>query len=235
MLSRPLLSVVIGLVFASLFSACSKSDSTTGPSQSAPTIPTFAFKGPGSNTNSAGLQAVNLYVSSLNAIPSSAAPFLGVTPVRVDNTWTWTYTYSTLTMKLTGTTQSDASVQWKVVLNGVDPADGTAFANWTALEATSSADGKTGSGKIYVRNQTVVSNDITWTTSNNVLTGTLRPYVNNNPVGQTIVVNNPDSSGELRVSIGTAMIYKAIWQANGSGQWWSYDSNGVQTGTGNWT
>ena len=52
---------------------------------------------------------------------------------------------------------------------------------------------------------------------------------------QTIVVNNPDNSGQLTLYSGTTLTFKAVWLPNGSGQWWTYDPNGAQSGIGNWT
>lgn len=226
----------VTLALVVLIAGCSKNESSPTEIQpSSPTLPSIIFKGPGSSGSDAGLNLIRSYVANADLFAVALAPLAATTPVQSGSTWTWSYVNKTLTLVLTATKQSDGSYLWRLVFNGVDPNDGTTYDHWLGVEGTTSADGKTGSGKNYVRNKTVVANEFNWTTANNVLTGTVKSYFNGIVVGQTVVVNNPDNSGEVRVSIGSILIYKAIWQANGSGQWWSYDSNGVQTGTGTWT
>jgi hypothetical protein len=219
-----------------LIAGCSKKDSgPTEPEGSAPSIPVVTFKGP--NTNSSDTQAtlVKSYVSAMNGYTMIFAPFTALQGVQSGNAWTWTYAEGTLTVKFTATRQGDGSFTWKMVLNGTDPSDGTVYNNWTGIEGTTSADGKNGNWKIYEDNKSSLDAEYVWTTTNNVLTGTLKYYSSGILAGQTVVVNNPDNTGELRMYEGTTMTYKAVWQANGSGQWWTYNLSGAQTGTGTWT
>jgi hypothetical protein len=218
-----------------LVAGCSKNESSPTEAQpSSPQLPSIVFKGPGSNASDAGLIMMRSYVANVNSFAIALAPFAVTTPVQSGSTWTWTIVNKTLTLVLTATNQGDGTYQWKLVFDGVDPTDGTTYDHWLGVEGASSADGKTGNGRSFVRNKSLVASEFNWTVTNNVLTGTLKPYVNGAAIGQTVVVNNPDNSGELRVYIGSTLITKAVWQANGSGQWWSYDANGVQTGTGTW-
>jgi hypothetical protein len=123
---------------------------------------------------------------------------------------------------------------WKLVLNGVDPSDGVSYNNWTALQGTTSSDGKNGSFKAYEENKTTFELEFDWTTVNSVLTGTHKEYDNGAFTGRNVIVNNPDNSGSMMLYTGAVNTKKATWIANGSGQWWSYNSSGAQTGTGTW-
>ncbi|MBM4162305.1 MAG: hypothetical protein FJ217_14545 [Ignavibacteria bacterium] len=236
MFPRFLKFFLLSALLAVFVAGCSKNDtSPTEPEGSAATIPTISFKGPNTNSQDVNAVMVKNYVSAMNSYSLIFTPLLALQGSQSGNTTTWTYTDRTLTVKFSATRQSDGSYSWKMVLNGVDPDDQTVYNNWTALEGTTSADGKNGNWKIYEENTTVLLAEYIWTTNNNVLTGTLKEYMGSALEYQSIVVNNPDNSGELRIYTGSAMTYKAVWQANGSGQWWTYDLNGTQTGTGNWT
>lgn len=226
----------VTLALMVLVAGCSKNQSSPTEAQpTSPPLPNILFKGPGNTGYDAALILVRSYVTNANSFALTLAPLAAIAPVRTQNTWTWTYVNRTLTLVLTATSQIDGTYLWNLLFDGTDPLDGTAYSQWLGVEGVTSADGKTGSGKIYVRNKSSVGSEFSWVTTNSILTGTLKPYINNTAVGQTIVVNNPDNSGEVRVYSGSILIYKSVWQANGSGQWWTYDANGVQTGTGSWT
>lgn len=229
---------LIGATLATLLmiAGCSKNDSSPTESQSStPPLPNIVFRGPASSTNDPGLILLQSYVSNANSLALAFAPFAFVTPVHSGNTWTWTFVNKTLTMALTAVNQTDGTYVWNLFLDGVDATDGTSYAHWLGVEGTTSADGKSGSGKTFVRNKSTVSSEFNWSTTNNILTGTLKPYLNGVMAGQTVIVNNPDNSGEVRAYTGSILVYKSVWLSNGSGQWWTYDANGVQTGSGSWT
>ena len=236
MIQRQTLLFAPLLLFAFMLAGCSKDDSSsTGPEATAPTVPTITFKGPNTNSTDGNAQMVKSYVSSMNVFTTMFAPYQFLQSTRDGNTWTWNYTQSTLTVKMTSTAQSDGTYLWKVIFNGQEPSGSTTYNNWTAMEGSTSGDGKSGSWKIYDENTTVIAGDFTWSTTNNILTGTQKEYNNGTSTGQVVVVNNPDNTGEMRVYTGTVVTYKATWTAAGSGQWWTYNSSGTQTGTGSWT
>jgi hypothetical protein len=229
---------LIGAILRALLgiAGCSKDESTPTENQpSAPPLPNIVFKGPSSSTNGPGLVILQSYVANANSLAIAFAPFVFTTPVHSGNTWTWTFINKTLTMALTAANQTDGTNVWNLFLDGTDPTDGTPYAHWLGVEGTTSADGKSGNGKSFVRNKSTVSSEFNWTTTNNILTGTLKPYNNGTMAGQTVIINNPDNSGEVRAYAGSILVYKSVWLSNGSGQWWTYDANGVQTGTGSWT
>ena len=198
--SRLLMSLIVVLLAALMIAGCSKNESSpTEPEGGTPTIPTVSFKGPNTNSQDNNAVMVKSYVAAINALTTAFAPLAALPGVQNGNVWTWTYTDRTLTIRFTATRQGDGSYVWKMVLNGIDPDDQTVYNNWTAIEGTSSADSKSGSWKIYAENTTTLEAEYIWTTVNNVLTGTLKEYTNNVVSYQTVVTNNPDNSGELKV------------------------------------
>jgi hypothetical protein len=224
------------LLTAIFIAGCSKnSNSPTEPAAQSPTLPLITFKGPNTTSSDPNAQMVQLYVTAMNAYTTAFAPYAALPSTRNGNTWTWNYSVGTFSIVLTSTVQSDGSYQWKMVMNGVDPSDSTLYNNWTATTGTTSGDGKNGSWNIYETNTTTLVAKYEWTTNNNVLTGTLTSYSSGVVDGKVVVINNPDGSGELDEYTGTVVVYRSVWQANGSGQWWTYDLGGVQTGTGTWS
>jgi hypothetical protein len=224
------------LLFAFILSGCSKDDSSPTEQQvTAPTVPALVFKGPNTASTETNAQMIKSYVAAMNTFTTMFAPYQYLQSVRDGNTWTWTYTEGTLTVKMTSTSQSDGTYLWKLIFNGKDPSSTLTYNNWTGMEGSTSADGKSGSWKIYDDNTTTIAGDFSWSTTNNILTGTQKEYTNGTSTGQIVLVNNPDNTGEMRVYTGTVVTYKATWTATGSGQWWTYGSTGAQTGTGSWT
>jgi hypothetical protein len=230
-----------GLVAGTLAVAiigCSKNNSSpTQPQNTPPSLPSVAFKGPVTNSQDQNAQQAKLHIQSINGYTGVLAPYTGLQGTASGNSWTWTYVVQNLTAVLTATQQSDGSYYWKLVLNGTDPNTNTLYNNWMAIDGTTSADGKSGNFKVYVPNTTTMLAQFAWSPSpNGVLTGTFKLYDNTGAViSQIDIVNNGDGSGEVRLSTGGTLSFRAVWQANGSGQWWRYDANGNQTATGNWT
>jgi hypothetical protein len=217
---------------------CSKNDkSPTQPQNTAPLLPSIAFNGPNTSSQDPNAQQAKLHIQTINGYTNILAPFAGLQATLNGNSWTWTYNVQNLMATLTATQQSDGSYYWKLVLNGTDPNTNTAYNNWTAIDGTTSAGGKNGNFKGYSPNTTTLLAEFAWSTSlNGVLTGTFKLYDNTGAVTSQIdIVNNSDGSGEVRLSTAGTLSFKAVWLANGSGQWWKYDANGNQTATGSWT
>jgi hypothetical protein len=236
MVHRSTFFVASLLTLTLLIPGCSKKDSSpTEVQTSPPTIPALLFKGPNTNSTETNAQMIKSYVSTMNSFTTMFVPYQYIQSVQNGNTWTWNYTDQTLTVKMTATSQSDGGYLWKLILNGKDPSDGVTYNNWTGMEGTTSADGKSGIWKIYQENTTILATDFTWSTTNSVLTGTQKNYTGEGPTSQIVLVNNPDNTGEMRIYTGSVVTYKATWTAAGSGQWWTFNSSGVQTGTGSWT
>ena len=224
--------ICFGLMIALLSSGCT--NSPTAPEQSTPTIPSISFKGPKTNSSDPNAQSVITSVASLNVYTEQLTLLGSLPSVQKGNTRTWTYTFKQLTATLTATAQADGSDQWALVLNGTDTS-GTNYSNFTVGRGTTSADGKNGTWDLYDSTSTSPLSELSWTTTNDILNGTLKSFQGGSVNAQTIVVNNPDNSGQLTLYSGTTLTFKAVWLPNGSGQWWTYDPNGAQSGIGNWT
>ncbi len=233
-----LIVLTFGVALLLTAAGCSKNSSPTSPqSTTPPTFPTVTLKGP--NTNSSDTFAVRTKsdIADLNASVSSPyiALLLSVTPVHTGNTWTWTIAEGTFSISASATTQSGGSNAWTVTMNGTAPGDTIAYNNWTAITGTSSADGKNGSFDTHVPNATTIAGTAVWTTSSNgQLVATLSVFSQSILAAKSIVTNNADGSGELDEFEGTIPAFKSTWVAAGSGTWWTYDSHGTQTSTGNW-
>jgi hypothetical protein len=231
-LVRPLTVIAI---LAMVAAGCSKEDSsTTEPEQTAPTPPNISFKGPTTSSTDINPQKVKSMVASFNAYSVALSPYSALPAVQKGNVWTWTYTQGTFSITFTGTAQADGTNAWKMVMNGPDPSSGVTYNNWTRIEGTSSANGQNGSFKAFDTNSTNQTGEFTWSTVNNILTGIQKAIDQSVMIARVVVINNPNGTGEVTTYTGTTLAYHAVWQANGSGEWWSYDQNGQQNGTGIW-
>jgi hypothetical protein len=229
--------LVAGMLALALIGCSKDNNSPMQPPNVAPPLPSITFNGPVTNSQDQNAQQAKLHVQTTNAYINILAPFTGQQGTLNGNTWTWTYSLQTLTATLTATQQSDGSYYWRLVLNGTDAGSSTTYNNWTAIDGTTSADGKNGNFNAYAPNTTTLLAGFAWSTSSNgVLTGTFKLYDNGSTVASQIdIVNNSDGTGEVRLSTGGTLSFRAAWLANGSGQWWKYDANGNQIGTGTWT
>ena len=222
----------VALGLALFFVGCGKSeDSPTEPQEEAPPIPTVRFKGPNTTSQDPYAQTAKLAAEWFNVVTSIWDAFRSLPATREGNTWKWTYTAGGVTHTYTGTKQADGSVQWRYTLNG------GGYSNWTALEGSTSGDGKSGNWKAYEDKSTRLDVELSWSTSTaNVLSGVWRDYENGVPDERIEMTNNPDGSGEMKMyNRANILILRIVWQSNGSGQWWTYSDTGQQTGTGRWT
>ena len=222
----------IGWTITLLASGCTKSPN--GPEQSTPTIPSLTFNGPKTSSSDPNAQSVISEVATMNAFTQQLSALRSMPGVQKGTARTWTYTSKALTVTLTATAQPDGSDQWVLVLNGTDTS-GTTYNNFTVGSGTTSAGGKNGTWDLYDSTSTSPLSELSWTTTNTILNGTLKSFLGGSIVAQTVVVNNPDNSGELTLYSGTLLTFKAVWSPDGSGQWWTYGPNDAQTGTGSWT
>lgn len=104
---------------------------------------------------------VQLFLALANAYANPALM------TQVNGVWTYSVTEDGVTMTITSSKQSNGTYRWLVKLNGTDTNDGTVYANWTAMEANSTADGKSGSVIIYSDDPTpgtIVDVSFTWST-----------------------------------------------------------------------
>ncbi len=230
--------LTIGLAVALLVAGCNKNNNPLDTS-GAPSFPSLTLKGPNTNSSDAHAQETKSTIATFNAetSPTYVALLTAVNPTQSGNTWTWTSVQGTLTLTTSATKQNDGSYAWSVKLNGTDPFTDSTYNNWVAITGTSTSDNKTGNFNTYNPNTTVLLGNVAWSTgADSVLTATLTSYNNGTLTGKGVVVNNPNSTGELDLYTGTVLTYKSIWKADGTGTWYTYDATtGNQTGTGTWS
>ena len=229
-------TVVLG---AFMVVGCSKkSAAPTEPTVSAPSIPEYTFTGPTTSSNDPYAAEVKALTQSANVYTAYFATFGSQVGTQNGNTWTWTYSAPNWSITFTGTKNSDGSYTWKWVENGTDPQTQTTYNNWTLLEGTSGADGKTGEWKIYQDNTTTLSATYSWSVdANGTAMATLTDYMDDGTTvnSKIVITNNSDKSGEVDSYDGTTLTFKATWTSSGTGQWWEYDTDGTSLGNGSWT
>ncbi|HTP79090.1 MAG TPA: hypothetical protein VMM57_01660 [Bacteroidota bacterium] len=231
------------LAIAVCSSGCSKnSSSPTSSTGTAPGIPSVTFVGPTTTSTDTYAELTTSYALSANAYSSAFfAGFAAGSAKDNGGVWTWTVTANGVTVTFTATKQSDGSYAWKWSVNGTETGSGVTYNNWTFLNGTSSADGKSGEWKVYNDNATTLAADYVWAAGVNGSvtseTGTLSTYdaTGSSVTAKLIVINRSDKTGEVDVYNNAVLVFKATWVANGSGQWTVYNSEGTQTGTGSWS
>lgn len=233
MKKQKLFSILILLFAALLITSCSKKDDNpTGPQEQAPALPNVAFKGPNTNSTDATAQQTKGLVESMNAYPMFfSGMFASTKPTSSGNEWKWVYSAGNgATVTYSASKNTDGSYTWRMIFNGV--IDGVSYVNWKFLEGTTSADGKSGTWKIYDDNTTILIAEYNWSTNSaGVLNGTFIGYENGVLEVKMEITNRPDNSGELLLYDKTVLVLKSIWLANGTGEWWSY---GSQPAHGTW-
>lgn len=232
-----LLSFLILILFAA---GCSKNDSgpsspTNNPGNSTPpAVPTVSFRGPASTAQNPSLFLINGYIQAMNILTNYSNMFANVQATFDNGVWTRKFLNGTITALLTTTQLSNGTYSWKLTFNGTS--DSASYVNWLALEGTSSADGKTGTWKLYANNTNLLQGEYTWQRNDDgSLAGTIRQYNNGTEQTRIEAKNNSDNSGQVTVYSKNNLSYKAIWQSDGTGQWWQYDSTGSIVHQGTWS
>ena len=101
-------------------------------------------------------------------------------------------------------------------------------------------DGSSGYANYYMDCSTEIVLEWSWeTNSEDVFNFVLITHGDNE--GNVIdITSNPNGSGEIKASTFTnsptilTIDYRAVWNADGSGQWWTY-TNGIVTDTKEWS
>lgn len=198
-------------------------DKTTDPSSSdKPVLAVASISLPAANMIDTCNAKAYTYAATAQALIQFATvyanPALGTS---VNGVWTWSITESGVNATMTARLLDDGRYSWKLVLNGTDTDDGTVYSNWTAFEATSSADGKSGTLTIYDDSptpSTTVDLVVTWSTgANNVATVELE-FVQENV--KFVLVSN-GTTGEVTeyVKVGGNWIgtgFHATWTGPGA-------------------
>ncbi|MFA6540216.1 MAG: hypothetical protein WCT99_01310 [Bacteroidota bacterium] len=226
------------LFAAALFGMIGCDKSTTDSSDpKKPVVPKASVTGPQTQSSDQHAQQANAFAEMVNGFANFASAYSSLPGTQNGNTWTYSYGQGGYSMTMTAVVATDGSVTWKMVFNGQEPGDSVVYNNWTAMEGTVSGDGKSGSWKIYHDNSTVIAAQFDFATAANG-TVTSELVVNNENgtlEGSYRFINNADGSGEAYYYNGTVLAMKFVWAANGAGSWWTYDTNGTETGTGIWS
>jgi hypothetical protein len=228
--------IALGTVGCSKKSSSPTQTTTTTP----PAFPTVSFSGPKTTSTDTYAAITQEVATTPNQFNVFFSLFAGANATQNGNSWVWMYAVSGFTVTFTETLLSDGSYTWKLVENGKEPGTNITYSNKTLFEGTRSADGKSGEWKFYYDTTAALLSDFTWATTGSgtstTITGTMNLYDSSGAfLEQNIIKNNSDGSGEVDQYLGTVLTFKAVWAANGSGQWWTYDFTGVQSGTGTWT
>jgi hypothetical protein len=199
-------------------------DKATDPANEKPVIAVASVSVPAANFNDTCNVRAYTYASTVQALIQMANLYGNPQLMtQVNGVWTYTMTEDGVTVTITAQKQSDGQYTWRLKLNGTDTNDGTVYTNWTAMEATSSADGKSGTLRIYSDSptpSTTVDVQLTWSTgANNVVTVTMEfPQENM----RFVLVSN-GTTGEvteyMRTSPTSSWVttgYHATWTAPGA-------------------
>lgn len=233
-------AIAVLLFILVVVQGCSKKDdsSPTEAKTNPPSLPKVEFKGPNTTSTDTYAQITKGYVSAFNGFSTIFTAYASVGATSSGNTWTWSATNGSLKVTFTATLQTDGSYSWKCHYDGTY--SGKTYSNWAVWEGTTSADGKSGNWQIYDEDlpatKTLVAKYEWATNSSGTLTGTFWSYDNGALSDRLVVINNADGTGEVYSYSGTVLTFKSKWSANGTGQWWMYNSTtGSQTGSGSWT
>ncbi len=240
------LVVVLSFVFVI---GCSDDESSpTGNNNTSDQAPTFSIDSitvPPAMAQSSDLHAqmAVTYIALANSFsaygmwfyPPSTSPKDTPVPFAAGGPWVYTWTVDSLTITLTITEQGDKWV-WEITFTGTD--DGEHFNNWLFIHAEAAKDDSTGVLIVYEPVTTDIAVRWTWSVDSQ---GTRHIVYEVPGVGGTKieVTAYSDNSGELKyyeyVNGQYVMLTRIVWNSNGSGQWWTYDYDGVLTGSGSWS
>jgi len=185
------------------------------------------------STDPMAQQAVT-YVMMANAFSAYGSWFTSPTTSE-GPPWTYTWTVDNLTITLT-VTEEGTNWVWDIVLSGTD-GDYT-YDNWLFIHAEQAKDCSSGQLMIYMPVTTEICLEWSWSVdAEGVYTFVMTSYYEEEGLKVEITVN-PDNSGELKLYTEVSEVYlltfRAVWQADGSGQWWTYVA-GLQTDSGSWS
>ena len=150
-----------------------------------------------------------------------------------ENEWSIT---DSMTMKIKST-ETNTKYTWELFLNGID--EGAVYNNWRMMYVEELKDGSSGFSNYYMDGSTELLLEWSWETNSEDIFHFV--FIRHGDNGEVIdITSNPDGSGEIKASSFTnsptklTLTYKAVWNADGSGQWWTY-TNGVVTDTKEWS
>ena len=225
--------VALSSIFLLFGVGCFQKETLTGNESVVPSIPNVVFSGPLSNNVPTDLkQYVGLFKG--NGETSVGLSYLDLaiflTPSVDGNTYTWQVNWGQIDAVIKAVLNSDNAVDWTVTIDGTQ--NDVNYSNWVAMTGNSNLDGNTGEWDIFSTNSTLKSADFTWLVgSDDVKHGTLE-LISTNHIYE--LTNNPNKSGSLILKENNVTVYRADWNADGSGSWTTWDAQGSQTDTDSW-
>jgi hypothetical protein len=234
---------LLGALVIALAVSCSKSTEPNGNGD-APAWEGDTIGVPAAMANSQDPQAqmAMAWINMANAIggftgmfepPEQATISPSIQGIQ-DETWEYSWTNNGLTVTLTITETSDRYT-WEVKYDGTD---GTyVYDNWVFIEAEGMKDASSMWLKVYEPVTTLLSSEWVWTYDGSTVECVFTSYYQGIPQMKVEITSNSDLSGEINVYeyVGTSWLldWRAVWAADGSGQWWDYEA-GVLVNQGTW-
>ncbi len=179
-------------------------------------------------------QKVVSYIGLLNSFHemSSLLTYTGNPQGTSGPPWVYSWTHQGLSITMTIKVE-DQQYHWILVFNGVMGEQ--QFNNTKVFEAWESLDGSSGKMYVYdVQDQNNPSMEWNWQKDKD---GTLTiNFISHleGEISKIKLVEHSDLSGSIEIYKGDVLTFKAEWNADGTGQWWAYDSNGQQIESGTW-
>jgi len=230
--------------------SCSKKESSSPAapaSNNPPQLDVEEVTLPQAMTNSSDTKAQEAagYVNTANSFtqymqflsPSSSAGALRAESSYQGPPWNYTWTVddgqdNNYTVDLT-IDENDTLYTWKVIVSGT--IDGAAINNFMLISARQGKDDSSGYLIMYDPSTAAMSVRIDWYRSGGDYVLQYQMFNNSR------VVVNSYHDGTGRVSYyewnGSSypLRFQATWNADGSGEWWTYNSSGVNDGSGSWS
>jgi len=235
-------SLSVLLIVGLLFFSCSsdKKDSGTNQEEQPPqgvTIEPVQLPASMVQSSDEHAQLVVAYVNLLNVfqywtnslIPRGQVKKSPALEATTDGPpWVYTWTEQGLTVTLTITIENN---QYHWVLTYSGSYEGTQYTNVKVVEAWQNMDGTSGSITLYDPETQSKAADWTWQKDDQ---GTVTiHFISYDDQTEIILVQKADLSGSIEVKENSVLVFKATWNGDGTGQWWTYE-NGSVSGSGTW-
>jgi hypothetical protein len=229
-----LLSIIIMMLML-IFAACSDDDDDpTGPGNQGD-APEFGMKrvevpSAMAQSNDPHARMGAAYVSMINGINMAfMTPPSGSLAKVTDDPWVYTFEADGFIVTTTAWEDGD-KYYWEIVFNGTDGV--YTFLDWKAMEAWQYIDGHAGEFMAYIEETTQLGAKWSWTENSD---GSITYQFNDYTSSELLeVIIYPDGSGVLSIYDNGFLVMRISWAADGSGEWWEYNTDGTVADSGRW-
>lgn len=243
------LLILLTTAFVLVFTSCKKDEDDEKSPNDIPK-PTIAanqqqFTAPqelAQSTDPYAQQAYS-YIMQVNAMTSFMSYFTPPATAEEVNTksdsqtWTWMQSYTDqdgnvieYTFTYTFTETSDKYI-WDIDM-GIN-GNTNDF-----IDAEEMKTGESGEMNIYYNALGVEDFDVyyhyNWTVSGGTTIVNMELHDGNSELYSYVLTVNQDGSGEIAYNVDEIIVFRLIWNANGSGTWFEYDEDGEITDQGSW-